>query len=146
MIADADTTIVCRDGRRAYGWQTLNKDSAIEPTDDVTRIGSAPATTHQTPRIEALPKVRAPESENTRPSGRESTSNGVTNDHAIPEVAPTGLAALIQDAEALHKALAATKAQTARLVVALRKHRRRERLVASTLASLKQLKLQEVTG
>jgi hypothetical protein len=32
------------------------------------------------------------------------------------------------------------------LTIALRRHRKRERLVASTLATLKQLKLQEVAG
>ena len=57
-----------------------------------------------------------------------------------------GLAALIQEAGALHEALSDARARAGRLVVALRKHRRRERLVQSTLASLKALKLQDVAG
>ena len=59
---------------------------------------------------------------------------------------PASLAALIQEAEALHEALADARARAGRLIVALRRHRRRERLVAATLASLRQLKLQEVAG
>jgi phosphoribosyl-dephospho-CoA transferase len=57
-----------------------------------------------------------------------------------------GLAALIQEAEALHEALADARTRAGRLTTALRKHRRRERLVSTTLASLKALKLQDVTG
>ena len=58
--------------------------------------------------------------------------------------APVGLAALIGEAEALHEALGAARARAGRLVVALRKQKRRERLVATTLASLRQLRLQDV--
>ena len=59
---------------------------------------------------------------------------------------PGGLAALIQEAEALHEALTDARARAGRLIVALRRYRSRERLVSSTLASLKALKLQEVAG
>jgi hypothetical protein len=46
----------------------------------------------------------------------------------------------------LHDALSDARTRASRLIVALRKHRRRERLVASTLASLKELRLQDVAG
>ena len=55
----------------------------------------------------------------------------------------TGLAALIQEAVALHEMLAGARARTHRLIGALRRHRKQSRLVASTLQSLKQLRLQE---
>jgi hypothetical protein len=70
-----------------------------------------------------------------------------TNGHApavIQEPATTGLAALIREAEALHESLAEIRSRAGRLVVALRKQRRRERLVTATLASLRQLRLQDV--
>ena len=57
----------------------------------------------------------------------------------------TGLAALIQEAVALHEALADAKARTHRLIGSLRRHRRQSKLVTSTLRSLKELRLQEVT-
>ncbi|HEX4181697.1 MAG TPA: hypothetical protein VHY34_00365 [Caulobacteraceae bacterium] len=46
----------------------------------------------------------------------------------------------------LHEALGEAKARAGRLVAALRRQRRREQLVASTIASLKALKLQDVAG
>jgi hypothetical protein len=61
-----------------------------------------------------------------------------------PEPSPAGLAALIREAEALLEALAGARSRAGRLVIALRKQKRRERLVAATLASLRQLKLQDV--
>jgi hypothetical protein len=59
---------------------------------------------------------------------------------------PVSLAALVEEAEALHQALTETRARTGRLVVALRRYRKRERLMTSALESIKQLKLQEVAG
>jgi hypothetical protein len=58
----------------------------------------------------------------------------------------TGLVALIHEAEALHETLTEARVRAGRLTIALRRHRKRERLVATTLATLKQLKLQEVAG
>jgi hypothetical protein len=69
----------------------------------------------------------------------------VATDHAPTDNPGTaGLAGLIQEAEALHTQLADAKARAARVIVALRRHRKRERLVASTLATLKELRLQDV--
>ena len=55
-----------------------------------------------------------------------------------------GLAPLIQEAVALHDALGAARARAARLIGALRRERKRSRLLTSTLAQLRALKLQEV--
>jgi hypothetical protein len=59
---------------------------------------------------------------------------------------PATLSALIDEAESLHQELAAIRVRTGRLVAALRRYRKRERLVASTLASLKELRLPEAAG
>ena len=66
-------------------------------------------------------------------------TNGAADGHV-------GLVGLIQEAASLHDALADAKARAGRLTVALRRYRRRERLLSSTLASLKALKLQDVAG
>ena len=58
--------------------------------------------------------------------------------------APAGLAALIGEAEALHDAPGEARSRAGRLVAALRKQRRSERLVATTLASLRSLRFQDV--
>jgi hypothetical protein len=56
------------------------------------------------------------------------------------------MADLLQKAEALHAALVDAPARAGRLTVALGRHRKREKLVASTLATLRQLKLAEAAG
>jgi len=57
---------------------------------------------------------------------------------------PGGLSALIEEAGALHRTLSDARVRAGRLVAALRRHRRRERLVDTTLASLRALELQDV--
>ena len=56
---------------------------------------------------------------------------------------PPALAALIQEAEALHAALTDARTRTARLVAALRRHRKRTRWMASAVATLRRLELPE---
>jgi hypothetical protein len=144
-IGDPDAPLVCRDGHRVYGWQPLTRESVIEPSDDVTRIASNSAQTPTTIDPDEPPKARTPLSERIRATKNDPAVNGAANGHADPEnTGATKLAGLIQEAEALHEQLADAKARAARLIVALRRQRKRERLVASTLATLKELKLQDV--
>jgi hypothetical protein len=56
----------------------------------------------------------------------------------------TGLAALIEEAETLHRTLADAQGRTRRLIGGLRRQRKQARLMSSTLATLKQLRLQDV--
>ena len=85
---------------------------------------------------EPVPTSRPVETHAAAPHG---TANGVATGGGTG-----GLVALIQEAEALHEALADAKARTHRLVGALRRHRKQARLTSATLAALRQLKLQEV--
>ena len=82
--------------------------------------------------------VLSPPPVSTPPASAPGTANGVAGDGNV------GLAALIQESEALHEVLADARTRSGRLTVALRRYRRRERLVSTTLASLKALKLQDV--
>jgi hypothetical protein len=134
-VVAADAPLVCRDDRRVLAWQPLSKDSAIEASDDDTRIESEfhsalppAAETFSKPRI-AMDRPTLPD----RPASL-----------VAPETTPTGLASLIREAETLHEALAGARSRAGRLVVALRNQKRRERLVSATLASLRQLRLQDV--
>ena len=58
----------------------------------------------------------------------------------------TSLAALIQEAESLHAALADARCRTARLIAGLRRQRKQNRLLNETLKSLRQLRLVEAAG
>ena len=73
----------------------------------------------------------------------------LTPQHAAPSPRPPatgGMAALIEEAVALHAALGEIRSRSARLASALRGERRRSRLLASTIAQLRQLRLQDVAG
>jgi hypothetical protein len=166
-IVDANSPLVCRDRSRIYCWQPLSPEAAIEPADDVTRIESPSPTTPTAIPQDEPPSTRTTVSRLTRATkdnaptngAVNSPTNGVTsgptngvasgtaNGHATPEnTEPTTLAALIQEAEGLHEALTGTRVRAGRLIVALRRYRKRERLMTSALESIKQLKLQEVAG
>ena len=59
----------------------------------------------------------------------------------------TGLGALVEEAQALKQALHDAYGRSARLVAALKRQKKQSRLMASTLASLRQLqRLQSVDG
>ncbi len=142
-VVDPASPIVCRSGGRAYAWQPLDAGSAIGPADDVVRIESDPhpATPGEPPENEI--DVRSAEMTDGRDAGCPDELRGRTPSE-VP--APAGLSALIAEAEALHEAIGDARSRAGRLVAALRKQRRRDRLVQSTLASLRQLKLQEAAG
>jgi hypothetical protein len=150
-IVDAKSPIVCRDRNRIFGWQPLSEESALEATDDVIRIESTSATTASITENQPPTPMRTIVTQHTRPTKGTSpdadhvSSNGSTNGHVTPESpVPATLAALVEEATALHESLSDTRARAGRLIVALRRYRKRERLMSSALESLKQLKLQEV--
>jgi hypothetical protein len=130
--------LVCRDARRSYAWVPLAGATAIPPSDDVIRIES---TDHPTPASQPVhtrkPRNAMPErTEKALTPPPAPTSNETSNS--------TGLAALITEAVALHELLGGTRTRTAKLIGALRRERKRSRLLSSTLAQLRELRLQEV--
>ena len=139
-IADPASPVVCRDANRVYGCQPLNPESAIEPSEDVTRIESHTIPEHGSVRADGPGKAKPVMSAPTPAPIAASTNPTATKSDV------TGLVALIREAEALHETLTEVRVRAGRMTIALRRHRKCERLVASTLATLKQLKLQEVAG
>jgi hypothetical protein len=147
-VVDPESPIVCRAGHRAYAWQPLSADSAIEPTDAVTRIESHAHQPQATRTPEPPPRIISSMNERTRPeaptrSTVDPTPARVETSH---DPAATGLIALIREAESLHEALGQARTRSQKLVVALRRQRKQARLMAATLNTLRQLKLQEVAG
>jgi hypothetical protein len=148
-VAGPGAPLVCRDDRRVFAWQPLNADSVVEPADDVTRILSD-ATDPGPARTVAFANEGSGPMNNADGRPREAgrahhgpDGAGHTGGAAAPGA---GLAALLAEAVSLHAALGDARARAARLTAALRRHRKRERLVASTLASLRELKLTGVDG
>lgn len=141
----AKAPVVARDARRLYVWQTLDPESAVGPSRDVTRIESCADTT-----VAADP-ARPAKERNAMRERNDSVTNGAAPRTApngpaapaAPDTGATGPAALVREAEALHGALADAKARAARLVAALRRWKKRDRLVAGALTALKGLELPE---
>jgi hypothetical protein len=146
-INDASLPLVSRAGERFYGWQPLDRDSVIPPGDGMITIESASFTPPPAQRPEHSTKVRTPVSDIARTSKCEPKAHTQPDGRtAEPKAAGSGLGAVIEDAETLCEALTAARTRARSLVMALRKHRKRERLVATTLASLKELRLQDVAS
>ena len=144
QVVGPEDPVGCRDGRRTYLWQPLSRESAIGPSNDAVRIesgGAVPAAgpvEHPQEEVVVVEPASTSRPEATQASATHGAANGVAAGGT------GGVVALIQEAEALHDALADAKARTHRLVGALRRHRKQARLTSATLAALRQLKLQEV--
>jgi hypothetical protein len=150
-LTDPSSPAVCRAGRRVYAWQPLDPGPAPGPDDSITRIRSDAAETpgptdpvETTTRRVAMNGTTPTERRGPNPaySNGVAPAAGATNNHGVGP----GLAALIAEADALHAALGDAKARAAKLAGALRRYRKRERLVSSTLASLRELRLAEAAG
>ncbi len=147
-VADAESPVALRGGGRVYCFQPLSKESAIAPTDAAARIESPSAGPRPALKSAAVPKGESPVPEKTTPFKPVSHggSTPIVRTETVEGSAGGGLAALIQEAEALHEVLTDARVRAGRMTVTLRRYRRRERLVSNTLASLKALKLQDVAG
>jgi hypothetical protein len=137
-VGTSTDPLVGRDARRCYAWVPLAGATAILPSDDVIRIESTDYSAQfQQPAHTLKPRNAMPErTEKVSTPPPAPTSNETSN--------PTGLAALITEAVALHELLGGARTRTAKLIGALRRERKRSRLLSSTLAQLRELRLQEV--
>jgi hypothetical protein len=137
-VGTSTDPLVCRDARRSYAWVPLAGATVISPSDEVIRIES---TDHPDPAprpaLTRKPRNAMPErTEKGSTPPPAPTSNESSN--------PTGLVVLITEAVALHELLGGVRTRTAKLIGALRRERKRSRLLSSTLAQLRELRLQEV--
>ena len=140
-FADAESPVAARDGRRVFCFQPLSAGSAVGPSDDDVRVESTPSTTRPAAGPVADHQGESTVREKIVPAA-PTKGDGATGEGP----GSGGLAELIREAEGLHGALSDARARAGRLTAALRRHRRRERLVNSTLASLRAIRLQDVAG
>jgi hypothetical protein len=143
-VVNPDMPLVWQDARRTLVIMPLGKDSVLPAAEDAVRVLSAEATTvpQPAPPQPPLPKHR-------RTTMRVPSTNGNGNGHlALPSPAKDGpenpsaansAGSLIAEAEALRNAAHDVFGRASRLVAALNRQRRQTRLMASTLASLRQL-------
>ncbi len=149
-----ESPFVCRNQTTVFAVQPLSGGSAPGPDANVIRIESNAATTAET-RVQTRPETsRRPMSEPAWRNGHEPARPAETSSRVSAKPVETGgteqpgtsLAALIQEAEALHATFADARSRTARLISGLRRHRKQSRLVNETLKSLRQLRLVDAAG
>jgi hypothetical protein len=151
-----DSPFVCRDSAQIFAVQPLSGGSPAPADAEVIRIESGTAgggrrsathteTTRRTTTVRESGNGHEPVSA-AEVHNRPSPGPAETTGSAGTEPQATSLAALIQEAEALHASLADVKSRTARLISGLRRQRKQSRLVAETLKSLRQLRLAETAG
>jgi hypothetical protein len=133
-VGGAEAPLCCRDGRRVYAWQPLGEGAVVGPDDGAVRVSSTAAGAPAPARI-----VAATTTSTSPATSRSPTRTGAT--HPTPAA---GLAGLVEEATALHAALGDARSRAARLVAALRAERRRSRALASTIAHLRQIRLQDL--
>jgi len=144
-----DDPVVCEVGLKTFVWMPLGKDGALAPSDDALRITSAgdePAT--QPPKKERSqePMAKQPPvngQSNGQLPQRGTSDNGHVTDEGHAKNG-NGLSAPIAEAQSLKEVLHDAYGRAARLVSGLKRQRKQTRLMATTLASLKQL--QQIEG
>jgi hypothetical protein len=151
-----DSPFVCRDAGRIYAVQPLSGGSSPGADVEVIRIESGAAGGEGRVERRDEGKRRAMSARESRNGHEPTTSGAVSSRTAARPAEPvsTGgsdqpgmsLAALMQEAESLHGALADARSRTARLIAGLRRQRKQSRLLQETLKSLRQLRLVENAG
>jgi hypothetical protein len=145
-VCGPEEPVAGRDRGSTYAFQPLSAGAALGPAEGAVRIES---TAGQAAAPAGPPRVEVPEG-GPEPRSRRATTRHGRRDGTRPpasagasESAAGGPAGLIREAEALHAALGEAKARARRLIAALRRERRRSRLVTSTLSALRQIRLPE---
>ena len=160
-----ESPFVCRDASRVFAVQPLSGGSPPPADAEIVRIesGTADGGERRTTAGPESPRrattvseshdghAPAPPAASRNDAEPRGSRNGTAprmagNVTAVGPDQPTSLAALIQEAESLHAALADARSRTARLIAGLRRQRKQSRLVNETLKSLRQLKLVEAAG
>lgn len=156
-FSDDESPFVCRDASRLFVVQPLEGGAASPEGAEVTRIESGSAHGERS-RGPARPETpRRPTAVRESSNGHEPARLTETREPVLPRASANGgatgseqpgtsLAALIQEAESLHAALADARSRTARLIAGLRRQRKQSRLLSETLRSLRQLRLVESAG
>jgi hypothetical protein len=153
-----ESPALCVDDRRRFIWMLLDKGSIIPRHDDPIRISqedasrpSNPAKHIETPRGSALPRTSKPqpsEAPVTVPINNRvaASATAVTPNDAKPGMPACKItsASTIEQAVALRDTLRNVARQAGELARSLKQQKRQARIVATTLASLKEL--QRATG
>lgn len=134
-LVDAASPALAMDERRRYVWAVLDKDSQLAPTDNATVVASpVPATgvaTARRARVNPCATTTAPARYTAKPRPKPIDMSQRTG--------PSSKKSPIEQVGQLRQALRAASTQAAELLRMLKQRKKHERVVKSTLASLRQL-------
>ena len=144
-VVSAEKPFVFRDPRRTFLVMALGKDAVIGPSDTAVCISSADGDSVRSPKVrvqepvDSLPQTVPIASATPNVNGTKKESRAVTK--IAPRKATNGtIAALVTEAESLKDVLRQAYTRTHQLLSGIKKYRRQNKVVQSTLASLRQLK------
>jgi hypothetical protein len=140
-LSGRDGPVFCDDGQRQYLWMSLNPDGIIPASQTATRVESGTAAAAGPVRLHPTTKPRFKMS--TTPRHEKPTEPSRSGDSVKREPHPSadpiasGLA--LAQAVAVRDSLRDALVKTRELIRAIKREKKHSQIVASTLASLKQL-------
>lgn len=134
-----DHPALCQDDRRQYVWALLGKDAVQKPDKEAVRPSSGdarPTKVEQAPDREEAEMVTPHCNGNGQPvPGQDRTPAEVPASRS----AEAGVGAVIAEVEAIRELLRDTYTRTHQLLADVKRLRKRDKVVRSTLASLREL-------
>jgi hypothetical protein len=129
QLRDNTAPAYCRDDRRMYLWALLDEESVLRASDETTRI-SSPVVSDSLPQSKGKSSTMVTTASSRAVPARASTAS--SND---TEVNPN----LLTQAETLRDSLNQALSDTRELITLIKRNQKQNRLVETTLRSLKQL-------
>ncbi len=139
-VVRPDSPVVCRDATRTYGWMVLDKTAVVLPDAKMIRLHVPESS------IPEPVEVNIPEQESSEPRSTimpPPSNNGHSSEERSPVSTERtgGIEELLSEAESLRQSLSDASARAARLVAALKQHRRQSRAVEAAVSTLRQLRI-----
>lgn len=134
-VFSPESPVLCVDGSRKFVWMLLDKEGAIKPSQQATRIESAAVLSKSEPPT--------PETTRTPPSMSRKTAKRTTARPSEAAQADSSTT-LIDRAETLRDSLQTAVTDARSLIAALKQQQKTSRSVQSALKSLRQLEALEV--
>jgi len=135
-LRNTEAPAYCQDDRRTYIWALLGAEGAVKADSQATRISSPVSSNPQNhkPRTTTVMATSQPTTtQPTTPRPLEARPATTTNSESDPT--PT----LLNQAEALRDSLSNALSDTRELIGSIKRNQKQNRLVETTLRSLKQL-------
>ena len=125
----------CQDDRRTYIWALLDESRFLKSNGDTTRICSPVTSISKTTQTRTKTTMTTPQPSTTRQEPKQPAVRPAATAATEPESNPGMLA----QAETLRDSLSQALSDTRDLITAIKRNQKQNRLVETTLRSLKQL-------